>query len=246
MSTQPELAIVIPAKNEADFLPRLLNSLCNQDYPRLETTKVFIADAESTDGTADLALAFRNRLNIEVIAGGMPSVGRNRGAARSNARFLLFLDADIELPDPTLIRRALDTMRRRRLHCATVDIACSGGSWLDRLMYSGNNQFQRLSAWFMPFGTGMFLLFDRSRFDALGGFNEEALFAEDYLLTKQISPLRFAVVPGEVLTSNRRFRRTGKLRMLRLFFWTVLNSFNTKHFQRDHGYWKVPEEAGIK
>ena len=204
-------------------------------------TKVFVADAASTDGTPELAQAFRDRLDIEIIPGGMPSIGRNRGAARSAARFILFLDADVELPDPTLISRALQEMKKRRLHCTTVDIGCQDGSWLDRLLYRGNNRFQRLSAWFMPFGTGMFLLFDKARFDALGGFPEDALFAEDYLLTRQISPLRFAVVSGEVLTSNRRFRKTGKLRMVRLFFWTMLNSFNAKHFQRDHGYWTVPE-----
>ena len=207
----------------------------------MRATKVFVADANSTDGTAELALAFRDRLDVEVIPGGMPAVGRNRGAARTAARYVLFLDADVELADPTLIRRSLDLMKKRRLHCVTVDIACRDGSWLDRLLYRGNNRFQRLSAWFMPFGTGMFLLFEKARFDALGGFPEDALFAEDFLLTRQVSPLRFSVAPGEVFTSNRRFRKTGKFRMTFLFFWTLLNSFNTKHFQRDHGYWNVPE-----
>ena len=129
-------------------------------------------------------------------------------------------------------------MKSSRLHCLTVDITCADGTWMDRLLYRANSGMQKLSSWVMPFGTGMFLLFDRKRFAELGGFNENALFAEDFLLTKQISPLRFSVLNGEVHTSNRRFRRTGHARMVFLFFWTMLNSSNRSHFERDHGYWK--------
>ena len=237
MNTRAELSIVIPARNEAASLPALLNSLQQQDYPLLAHTPVFVADADSTDGTQAIALSYGDTLRIELVAGGLPSVGRNRGAACSNSEFVLFLDADVELRDPTLLRRSMDRMKRARLHCLTVDITCSNGNWMDRMLYRGNSMMQRLSTWGMPFGTGMFLLLDRKRFQEIGGFSERAVFAEDFLLTKQISPLRFAVLKGEVHTSNRRFRRTGHGRMVFLFFWTMLNSRNQQHFQRDHGYW---------
>jgi glycosyltransferase involved in cell wall biosynthesis len=200
--------------------------------------KVFVADAASTDGTAAIARSYDDLLNIEVIEGGTPSVGRNRGARCSDSQFVLFLDADVELRDHTMLRRAVERMHSQQLHCLTVDIACAGGTWMDRMLYRANSLMQRLSTWGMPFGTGMFLLFDRARFADLGGFSEEALFAEDFLLTKQVSPLRFAVLDGTVHTSNRRFRRTGHARMVFLFFWTMMNSGNRRHFERDHGYWK--------
>jgi glycosyltransferase involved in cell wall biosynthesis len=229
---------VIPAKNEAKYLPSLLNSLVQQDYAHRGRIKVFVADASSTDGTADVARSFADRLDLTVIEGGIPSVGRNRGAQRSDSEFVLFLDADVELRDPTMLRRALLRMKSQQLHCLTVDIVCGEGNWMDRFLYRANSRMQRLSSWIMPFGTGMFLLFDRKRFTELGGFHETALFAEDFLLTKQVSPLRFCVLKGEVHTSNRRFRRTGHARMIFLFFWTMLNSSNRRHFERDHGYWK--------
>ncbi|SEB65587.1 Glycosyl transferase family 2 [Terriglobus roseus] len=215
-----------------------MNSLVQQDYAHRAPLKVFVADAHSTDDTAEIARSFSDRLDIAVIDGGIPSVGRNRGARCSDSEFVLFLDADVELRDPTLLRRALLRMKSQRLHCMTVDITCADGNWKDRFLYRANSYMQRLSAWGMPFGTGMFLLFDRKRFVELGGFDENALFAEDFLLTKQISPLRFSVLQGEVHTSNRRFRRTGHARMVFLFFWTLLNSSNRSHFERDHGYWK--------
>jgi glycosyltransferase involved in cell wall biosynthesis len=214
--------------------------LSRQDYLRSIPTKVFVADANSTDRTVELALNFQNDLDIAVIPGGLPSVARNNGAKESISTFILFLDADVELTDTTLIRRAVRAMRTRALHCATVDIHCGTGTLADRLLYRASNLAQHLSTWHRPFGTGMFLLVDRARFESLGGFSEEALFAEDYHFTRQISPLRFAVVDGSVDTSNRRFQKTGHFNMTLLFFRTMLHRNNPEHFKNSHGYWNTP------
>ncbi len=238
MNTQAELTIVIPAKNESRFLPILLTSLSRQDYPLLPHTKVFVADAASTDGTVDVALAMRDWLNVSVIPGGLPSVGRNAGARLAVTPYVLFVDADVVLHDRTLLRRALEKMRRRKLHCLTTNIWCPDGDWRDHLLYGGNNIFQYAGAWVKPFATGMFMLFDKGRFDELGGFNENALFAEDYLLSKRVSPRRFGIVSGNVGTTNRRFRKMGHARMAALFLRTALNSWNESYFLRDHSYWR--------
>src|ERR1700721_1903362 len=126
---EAELTIVIPAKNEAAMLPRLLKSLCLQDYEGMRTTRVIVADAGSTDGTVELALSFRDRLAVEGIPGGLPSVGRNAGGKLATTKYVLFLDADVELPEPTLLRRALWRMRRRNLHLTTTNIACGQGNF---------------------------------------------------------------------------------------------------------------------
>src|SRR6202021_650465 len=98
MNTTNDLTIVIPAKNEAKLIPRLLTSLTNQDYAKMSSTRVLVADANSTDGTPEIVLGFRDRLNVSVIRGGRPSVGRNRGAAQADTSYLLFLDATVKLP----------------------------------------------------------------------------------------------------------------------------------------------------
>src|SRR5881227_679009 len=97
MNTANELTIVIPAKNEAELIARLLTSLTKQDYSKMSSTKVLVADANSTDDTPEIVLSFRDRLDVSVIRGGMPSVGRNLGAAHAESTYVLFLDADIEL-----------------------------------------------------------------------------------------------------------------------------------------------------
>lgn len=237
MNTKAELTIVIPAKNESKHLPILLTSLSRQDYPLLPHTKVFVADAGSTDGTVQAALAMRDRLNLTVVPGGLPSVGRNAGARLADTPYVLFVDADVVLHDRTLLRRALEKMRLRQLHCLTTNIWCPDGNWRDHLLYAGNNLFQYAGAWIKPFATGMFMLFDKARFDELGGFNENALFAEDYLLSKRVSPRRFGIVSGKLHTTNRRFRKMGHARIATMFLRTALNSWNESYFLRDHGYW---------
>jgi glycosyltransferase involved in cell wall biosynthesis len=190
----------------------------------------------------EVALSFRDMLRVEVIEGGLPSVVRNAGARVARTPYVLFLDADVELAEPTLLRRAMWRMRRRKLHLVTTNIACREGSFFDDALYLGNNFMQRIGAVLKPFATGMFMLFDREAFWALGGFNERALFAEDYLLSKGVARTRFRIVRGKVLTTNRRFQKLGHWRMVWMFFKTMMHSWNDKYFLRDQGYW---EESGV-
>lgn len=238
-----QLTIVIPAKNESLSLPKLLTCLNGQDYPHLPDTKVYVADADSTDGTPDVARQFAAKFPLAVIPGGLPAAGRNAGARLATTPYILFLDADVELPDRTLLRRAMSTAQQRHLHCLTTDIACPQGSYADCTLFAMNNLVQRASRWLSPFATGMFMLFDTAKFRRLGGFNERALYAEDYLLSSQVARKRFAVVPGCVHTSNRRFRSMGHARIAHMFLRTALNSRNPQYFLRDQGYWKRPVSA---
>jgi len=234
----PELTIVIPAKNEVTMLPRLLSSLARQDYEAVSETRVLVADAGSTDGTIAAALSFRDRLRVEVVPGGLPSVGRNAGAKLACTKYVLFLDADVELADVTLLRRAMGAMRRRDLHLSTVSIGCRQGGFFDDLLYAGNNVMQYIGARWKPFATGMFMLFEREAFWRLGGFNEHALFAEDYLLSKRVKRNRFRIVRGRVLTTNRRFRKLGHAKMCWMFFKTMLHTWDEEYFLEDQGYWE--------
>ena len=239
-----ELTIVIPAKNEAMLIPRLLTSLTNQDYTKMSSTKILVADANSTDATREIVMSFRDRLDVNVIHGGMPSVGRNQGAAHAGTPYVLFLDADIELADRSLIRRCMELARGKDLHCVTTNILCSEGSWLDKAFYMGNDFFQYLSYLHRPFATGMFMLFDRKKFWELGGFHEQILFAEDYRLSQQVERKHFAIVRGGVRTTNRRFKKMGHLRVGWLFLWTAMNYWNDKYFLRDHKYWASEADSG--
>jgi glycosyltransferase involved in cell wall biosynthesis len=203
----------------------------------MSSTRVLVTDANSTDGTPEIVMSFRDRLNVSVIRGGMPSVGRNLGAAQAVSDYVLFLDADIELAHVSVVRRAVELAQRKQLHCVTTNILCRDGNWIDRGFYAGNDVFQYLSQLHRPFATGMFMMFQREKFWELGGFNERVLYAEDYQLSQQVERSRFGIVRGGVYTTNRRFQKMGHLRVGWLFLRTALNYWNQDYFLRDHKYW---------
>jgi glycosyltransferase involved in cell wall biosynthesis len=210
----------------------------------MSSTKVLVADANSTDGTPEIVMSFRDRLNVGVIRGGMPSVGRNQGAALADTPYVLFVDADIELADSSLIRRCVERAQSGKLHCLTTNIVCRDGNWIDKLLYAGSDVLQYLSYLHRPYATGMFMFFDRQKFWELGGFHEQIHFGEDYKLSQQVQRRRFAVVRGGVYTTNRRFQRMGHLKVGWLFVKTALNFWNEKYFLRDHKYW-ASEPDGV-
>lgn len=72
----PSVAIVVPARDEAEVLPRSLPSLLAQDYPG--EAEVILVDDGSTDGTAALARRLAEAqpgLPLTVISPGEPGAG---------------------------------------------------------------------------------------------------------------------------------------------------------------------------
>ncbi|MEW2083272.1 glycosyltransferase [Streptomyces sp. NPDC005283] len=105
-STWPDVAIVVPARDEAEVLPVSLPSLLAQDYPG--RAEIVLVDDGSSDGTAELARALAARhggLPLRVVFPGEPEPGwtgklwaLRHGVALARARgpeYLLLTDADI-------------------------------------------------------------------------------------------------------------------------------------------------------
>ena len=106
-----QLTIVIPTFNEEKYIWRTLNEIDNQ--VGVKRVKIIIADAESTDNTIHLINIWKkfnniNNLNIKIIKGGLPAVGRNAGAKLATTPCILFLDADITFTKRNAILSSVD------------------------------------------------------------------------------------------------------------------------------------------
>jgi glycosyltransferase involved in cell wall biosynthesis len=232
----PELTIIIPSKNEEAYIGKLLESIAAQDYPAIASTKIFVADNKSTDRTREIISSYQDRLNVEVIPGGFPAEGRNNGAKQASTTYVLFMDSDVELGDRTVIRKSLELIKNKRLHCVGAPLTCPNGNVLDRLLYVWANFLQQVSKFTTPAANGTFMLFDRMEFLRLGGFDEKMNFGEDYFLTKQVARSKFGVVPIKVLTGNRQFKR-GYFKVMKLNFMLFIHRNDPSFFYHDHGYW---------
>ena len=81
MAEHKKVSVVIPTLNEERDLPVLLDSLKKQTFRDFE---IIVGDAGSKDKTREIAESHGAR----VVQGGMPGVGRNRGAAVANGEYL--------------------------------------------------------------------------------------------------------------------------------------------------------------
>ncbi len=133
-SAWPSVDIIVPARNEADALPRSLSSLLTQDYPG--AWRVILVDDHSDDGTGALAKKIAAEhsktdhltiINAPTLVEGWSGklAALQAGVTQSTSDYLLFTDADIAHPTDSLqrltaraVEKNLDLVSRMvKLHC---------------------------------------------------------------------------------------------------------------------------------
>ncbi|MBW2988351.1 glycosyltransferase, partial [Candidatus Woesearchaeota archaeon] len=212
----PELSIVIITKNEEHYLPRLLGSIRTQEYKDYE---IIVADNNSSDKTREIA----RDAGCIVVDGGLPAEGRNAGARVARGRYLLFLDADVVLPQGFL-PRVLEEFKQRELGIAEFyarPIDCRAldkiGVWLWNLAITPLSKFR-------PLGYGHCVLVKAEIHKKLGGFDTSLTHAEDIdYFRRAIQITKFAIIKSKrVFVSMRRFYTQGYLQtMLKLAYATI-------------------------
>jgi len=201
----PSLSVVIPAFNEESVLPVLLEMISRQT---LRPREVIVADANSTDRTREIARGF----GAVVVEGGLPSVGRNRGAQRAGGDYLVFLDADAVLPDDGFFARSLAEMEARNLASACPDITATEGLRA-RVFFWIYTRFVRLTVRRHPHAIGTCIFIRRGVHEAIGGWDETIFYAEDNDYGHRASKLgTFGYLDEIVKTPPRRFERDGYVR----------------------------------
>jgi hypothetical protein len=88
-----------------------------------------------------------------------------------------------------------------------------------------------------PFAIGAFTLVKKEKFDELGGYDEEVKHTEDWLLSKKILPSKFLLITDLITQDDRRFKKFGYWRMVKLIWFNWLNRNNREYYLNDAGYW---------
>lgn len=209
MKQKPKYSVVIPTFNEEKYLPLLLEDLHNQTFKDFE---VIVSDANSTDSTRSIA----KKYGATVCDGGLPSVGRNNGAKLAKGDVLVFLDADVRI-NRDFIECIDKEFSNKNLDVAVGLFDTNFEKLSEKIVYSIWNlsKIIRQKTKF-PDGDGQFMVFKKSIFEYLEGFNENVSVAEDSEILKRVKSnnFKFGVISVRYVPSNRRYKKIGHARVI--------------------------------
>ena len=120
----PLISILIPARNEEQNLPGLLDSILNTEYNHYE---VLVYDDESTDNTLKVIQQYQRRdARIKPLEGeGLPEgwLGKTRAchnlALKAKGEYLVFLDADVRI-GKELIPKTVGYLKQKKLALLSI------------------------------------------------------------------------------------------------------------------------------
>ncbi|SDH33252.1 glycosyltransferase family 2 protein [Microbacterium pygmaeum] len=101
MTLQPRVTVVIPCRDDADFLVHCLAALAAQERP---ADRVIVVDNGSSDASVDIARRFGATVVTERVIGIWPAAARGYDEALEDADIIARLDADSR-PHPDWIAR---------------------------------------------------------------------------------------------------------------------------------------------
>ena len=196
----PLISVIVPAHNEETGIRDCLQSIIEQDYPKLE---IILVDDRSQDRTAAIAASlFRGRPNCKIV-----SVDRLRpgwtgkchaldvGVRHATGEWLAFLDADSRLHRSTL-RQCFHLAVSSRVNMITLSPRFVMKSFWEKALQPA---FAAMSCILFPLGqvndpdspvasaNGMFYVINRSAYEKIGGHSDvRELAVEDIGIGKRI------------------------------------------------------------
>ena len=230
-----KITIVIPCKNEENYISYLLTHLRNQ---QIGSTRIIIADC-STDRTREVIQDTKGNLNVEIINGGPVSVAKNNGARLATTPYILFIDADVRFFNDTVIRDAVREIETKNLDLIGLNIKCYDNDKRAMLGFMIFNGINHILKFVSPFAVGAFMLTRRDRFEEYGGFPEQLTTSEDYFLSRKYSPRKFRIVRHHLGQDSRRFKKMGYMGMARYLVKNFINRNNQAYWDRldNSKYW---------
>jgi glycosyltransferase involved in cell wall biosynthesis len=231
------ISVIVPAYNEERYIGETLNNLNRARDFLLKrkgiSTEIIVVDNGSTDSTASIALSS----GAKVINESQRNIARarNAGANGASGDLLVFVDADVSVPE-SLLCRITEAMK---------DEGCVGGAvdtnyQPDKLLVKIYLRAWRLLGKLAGMAQGATQFCRRDIFVRLRGYDETMYMGEDidfYWRLKRFAKLRHFRVcfirDIQVIPSTRRFDRWP---FWRTMVWT--NPLFVLIFRRRQGPWK--------
>jgi len=202
------LSVIVPTLNEERHIGSLLSDVAAQTR---RPDEVLVVDAGSTDGTASVVRRFPFARLLE----GEPPVacGRNLGGLSARGQALIFLDADIRLPE-TFFEVFLEQFEGRGLEVACPLYVPYRSTPTVEGFHKLLNALFKVSQGVLPSGAGHCIAVRGEVFRGSCGFDPSLKFDDIELIRRLSRGRRFGIVEERVFVSDRRYREKGTLRMI--------------------------------
>lgn len=199
---QRQISVVVPVLNEAPLIGSFLKHL----RERARGAEIIVADGGSSDGTAEIAARWCDRV---VKTQCNRAVQMNAGARASHGTVLWFLHADAEVPANCL----------EEIESALEDERVAGGYFRIRLpegnfVYRLTDTFAHYAGFVLRMRCGDHGIFCRREiFEEVGGFPEVPLM-EDVSFFRALSRRGgISVVRHRLIANPRRYEEIGPVRL---------------------------------
>lgn len=221
----PHVAVIVPARDEADNIGPCLRSLVGQHYPA-ERLRIIAIDDESADATpAIIARIAQDCPNVRLLRSSVLSkgwTGKSQAcwigvqAVPAQADWLCFIDADMRA-EPLLLASALNAATASGADLLSLAPKHRLGSFAERLMIpcglyvqSFRQNLARVQARQSDnaTATGQFMLIRRQAYDAVGGHAAVAsAICEDLELARLLKRAGYVVelMDGTSVISTRMY-----------------------------------------
>jgi glycosyltransferase involved in cell wall biosynthesis len=220
-----KFSVIIPAYNEQEYLPRLLESIAvaRSNYSGgADQVEVIVANNDSTDRTAQIAAA--HGAGVITIQKRRIAAARNGGARIAGGEILCFIDADSAVHPQTF--DAIDEAMKTGSYVWGVT-----GAILERKSFALLVTYCVGMPMVLLTGIDTGLSFCRREdFVTVGGYDENRLYAEDVLLPMALRRLgrtrgqKFIRLPQvKALGCTRKFDQFGDWH----YFWMLGHVFKS-------------------
>lgn len=232
-----DYSIIVPAFNEADWLPRSIPALQQAMAALPFHGEIIVTDNNSTDATAEIARQLGAHVVFEPV--NQISRARNSGARAARGTYLVFVDADTIVP-AALLKQALDHLESRR---------CVGGGAIvqfeqenGRLVHSVVALWNLLSR-MLHLAAGCFFYCRKRDFEQAGGFSEAVYASEEIWLSRKLRRIghrkgrEFCIIHQyAALSSGRKIGSYSTGRQIGLLLMVMFFPFFVR-YRRFCGYW---------
>ncbi|OHA18555.1 MAG: hypothetical protein A2664_02865 [Candidatus Taylorbacteria bacterium RIFCSPHIGHO2_01_FULL_46_22b] len=187
------ISFIIPTRNEE----KVLKQLCENLRQYSGSCEIIVSDGNSTDQTlsiarqhADIVITHEQAIRQNI------SGGRNAGAKAAKGEYLIFIDADVTIPNiDHTIQTIIDRFQKNSTIVGiTVKLAVlpECATWADKLVYLYINASVVFFNDWLHIGHapgGEFQAIRSSAFKTLGGFDERLVAAEDIDMFRRLSKI---------------------------------------------------------